>query len=392
MTPELLATHQIISLFEKSKGLADQIFDNLSGVALNFDKNGIILRANKSLASDIRLEHEDLLGVHISTLFAEKRRGEFTAQLQLFSDGQHETVEFELPLALQDGTARDYLWQISPMKLSGSAHNDQIYTCIGRDVSEVKAALAKVVTLAKDLELAEAVQNLLLPSARDMQAQGVDLATFYKPAAIAGGDFWSFDFISENKIWVLVGDVTGHGAGSAMVTALVSGCIRTLKNVARSGDIQIDLPMVINSINQNLVSIRNQPYWMTLSALEVDLENDSVAVWEAGTRAIFSIPAEGKPNLVSDSSRPLGAGECMLASGKFPFFKGHRLFIFTDGIAELANSTGSQFGNARLSRFLEKNRNLSATALRDELLKVLDTWRGEVAANDDITFVILDRQ
>lgn len=372
--------------------MSDEIFDSLAGVFLNLNKNADILRSNKALASELQMEHEDVLGINMSKLFSGEAWQEFDLQFQKLVSDEAKIVEFELPLKVGSGQFRDFLWQISQMNARHGGRHEPIFTCIGRDISEVKSALSKVVSMAKDLELAEAVQNLLLPTQPELVTPTVSMAAYYKSASISGGDFWSFDFVNQNTIWILVGDVTGHGAGSAMVTAMVAGCVRTLKFVAEAGGIKIDLPMVISSINQNLLNISGQPYWMTLVAAEIDLSKNSLTWWGAGAPDIFSLPQNGEVHLLSDISSPLGAGPCNLSTGQSSFGKGHRLLLFTDGVTEIENEAGVQLGTRRLRKFMKETEGSTIPEARSRLLELLDKWGGKAAAKDDITFLFIDRQ
>jgi serine phosphatase RsbU (regulator of sigma subunit) len=51
---------------------------------------------------------------------------------------------------------------------------------------------------------------------------GCDLVGFYRGAEKCSGDWWWYEHISQDKLWVIVADVTGHGAGPAMLTAAVA--------------------------------------------------------------------------------------------------------------------------------------------------------------------------
>jgi PAS domain S-box-containing protein len=388
----LLANHQIISMFEKSKALADQIFDRLTGVFLYLDRDANILRANIQMATQVGLKHEDLLYATLSKFFSPENWNFFVKRFTELQISKATSVEFELPMSISETKIRDYVWQISPIELLSVVGTDPVFICLGRDITDVKAAQAKVFSIAKDLELAEAVQNLLLPQKREMISDKIEMAAFYKSASIAGGDFWAFDFVTKDKIWLLVGDVTGHGVGPAMVTAMVSGCYSTMKFAAQSGVEKVDLYSVLESINRRLLEIDDQPYWMTMVAVEIDLQEKSLSWWSAGAPPIYIVSADGELSVVSERSSPLGAGALNLSNGKENFVPGQRLLIFTDGLSELENATGSKFGTRGLKKYLVRSRQMDAIESRDALLLDIDTWRGKNLPDDDITYIILDRK
>ena len=89
--------------------------------------------------------------------------------------------------------------------------------------------------LEQELALTGAVQTLLLPQKADLCGKGWSLAAHYESAAQSGGDWWWADAAEGKCLRILMGDVTGHGPGSAMVTALISGSYRTCNRPLRMG-------------------------------------------------------------------------------------------------------------------------------------------------------------
>jgi len=50
----------------------------------------------------------------------------------------------------------------------------------------------------------------------------------FKPPTQCGGDWWSFSELPDDRVMIIIGDVTGHGVGSAMITAAAKGAASTL--------------------------------------------------------------------------------------------------------------------------------------------------------------------
>ena len=87
--------------------------------------------------------------------------------------------------------------------------------------------------MKKDLEVTHAVQSLILPKQDTFTSDQVKLASFYKAAGQSGGDWWWYDVDKERGVLTIVlGDVTGHGAGPAMISAVVAGIFQGF-NVTR---------------------------------------------------------------------------------------------------------------------------------------------------------------
>ena len=68
---------------------------------------------------------------------------------------------------------------------------------------------------------------------------------------------------------------------------------------------------------------------------------------------------------------------------------GDMLVLFSDGVTEAQNSTGEEYGEARLSTFVVARRDETANNLRREIFEEIDRWSGDAERGDDQTLVIL---
>ena len=77
----------------------------------------------------------------------------------------------------------------------------------------------------KDLEIVQTVQTTLLPPAELVERGGLSFAGKLHTAGICGGDWWTYRDLADGKLLLAIGDVTGHGASAAMITAAAkAGC------------------------------------------------------------------------------------------------------------------------------------------------------------------------
>jgi HAMP domain-containing protein len=99
----------------------------------------------------------------------------------------------------------------------------------------------KTAVIREDLDMAREFQHALLPSVYpDVPAPSIQnplrlqFSHFYQPAATVGGDFFDLIELDENRAGILIADVMGHGARSALVTAILHTLVR--KNPAAVTD------------------------------------------------------------------------------------------------------------------------------------------------------------
>ena len=241
--------------------------------------------------------------------------------------------------------------------------------------------------IEQDREETAAIQSRLLPSEDTFCKKGIDLAALYHPAAHTSGDWWWYDWRPGDSLLILLGDVTGHGQASAMVTAVVAGCLHTLKSTRRIRDPE----ELLRQINANLLTVCGGKYWMASAAVEIDPAAGKLEYWSAGAPPGLLVSPEGRIEVLVGQGTNLGQRMHMeVGSGKRAFAPGSRLLLYTDGITEMETAEGRMFGTRRLTELLLDTRHRSPEDARSEILATLQK-ANYTAQNDDWTFVIADR-
>ncbi len=263
------------------------------------------------------------------------------------------------------------------------------HIAIAKETAKTAQIELERTALEKDLEVTRAVQSMLLPAKDTYRSNHVSLAGFYRPASQSGGDWWAYDARPDGTTVVIVGDVTGHGAGAAMVTAAVASAYRTI--VGRNPEIGVN--ETIDAMNAALKSLTAGVYRMTMSIAVIDPQRNEVAWWNAGGPPIFLSRARDQSiNAVAAPSGALGGADYSLVEKRFEFTKGDRLIMFTDGLSELkVDEAGGYLGLRKLRGMIKDIGTLDAEQARAQLIRDADALRGDVAQDDDISFVVLDR-
>src|SRR5262249_6726893 len=108
----------------------------------------------------------------------------------------------------------------------------------------------------RDLDIASAVQNFFLPVKKSLQSDRLKLAGFYRPADRCSGDWWWYEKLNDQRFWLLVGDVTGHGAGPAVVTASVATALRVQRTIpSANGKLGVDERLA--HVNDEILALCN---------------------------------------------------------------------------------------------------------------------------------------
>jgi adenylate cyclase len=242
--------------------------------------------------------------------------------------------------------------------------------------------------MAGEMDAARRIQMGLLPNPADTQAGDprFQLAALLEPARTVGGDFYDCFRIDNDRIFIVVGDVSGKGLPSALFMASVKSQIKS--TAARVGEVG-----AILSVAQREIAHENpEQLFVTAFAGIFDAASGELAFSNAGHEPPFARAPGGVPKRVVDSGGPpLGALDGFeFPTSRYQFQPGEWLCVVTDGATEAVNRQREFFGTQRVVSALGS---LADDASADEVIRKL---RSEVAtfadgaeAADDLTLLAL---
>jgi len=183
--------------------------------------------------------------------------------------------------------------------------------------------------LERSLEIAAEIQSGLMPKAPPVQ-EGYDLFGWYRSAEHASGDFYDFVKTREKGIAAVMGDVTGHGVGPALITATAQASLRSYARVLG------DPGAVVTMLNSDLSERMDDGMFLTLfvaalganGVLQVlNAGHTPPLVWRAASQSIETIRADGPAvGLMDDLEYEVGP--------PLKLEEGDILLAFTDGLVE----------------------------------------------------------
>jgi ligand-binding sensor domain-containing protein/serine phosphatase RsbU (regulator of sigma subunit) len=251
-----------------------------------------------------------------------------------------------------------------------------------RRVANLQQA-ARLQAVERDLELTGAVQSGFLPRSNHVDSSFFRLFGFYRPADQASGDWWFYEE-SDDKLIILVGDVTGHGPGPAMVTAAAATAFRIQ---ARN---KVDLAERLRVCNEEVVRVGAGQYHMTMSVIELDGRTGRFAFYSAGGQPILRIRYDGKPRSMPCAGTPLGTDTFDLGKIEGRMAPGERMLLYTDGIPEMPLGQGRLLGMRRFATICESTAGLSLSEATQKIAVVADSIRQNSPQYDDWTFAMIE--
>jgi serine/threonine protein kinase/serine phosphatase RsbU (regulator of sigma subunit)/tetratricopeptide (TPR) repeat protein len=238
----------------------------------------------------------------------------------------------------------------------------------------------------KDLEITANVQKMLLPTTSLFHAPGLKLSGFYRPAAQCGGDWWWYKMKSPDKFWLFVGDVTGHGAGPAMISSSIAACFEFALQTNEAWQ----LPEIMREASRTLFNLAKGDIQMSALGLEVDLKERVVRSWNAGSPGFFMQDESGELDQICNPGTWMGSENFGITEASYRFQQGQRLIVVTDGLLELQVKEQRQISRRQLLSLFKHSRQNDIEKVIAFLVTEIDRVRGQCQQGDDITMAVLE--
>jgi serine phosphatase RsbU (regulator of sigma subunit) len=248
---------------------------------------------------------------------------------------------------------------------------------------------AEKATLEKELEVARTIQETLVPPNDTVDRGFVSISGYFQPASQCGGDWWTYHDLKNGKVLVVIGDVTGHGVPSAMITAAAKAACDVARAV--TGD-EVSCTQLLEIMNRAIFESAKRKFVMTCFASILDPRTRTITYANAGHNFpyLYRVGADGKGEFGSLMSRGNRLGDLpdsRYTSKTTELAPGDVLVWYTDGIVECENEAGEEYGEKRFRAAIRKAADLDPAGMRDAVVGASLQFFGERPRKDDITMV-----
>jgi sigma-B regulation protein RsbU (phosphoserine phosphatase) len=247
--------------------------------------------------------------------------------------------------------------------------------------------------LAREVELAATVQGELLPGKGPHVHGDITVVGSWRPATRCAGDFWGFYPLADGRVLVAIGDVTGHGVASAMVTAGAVGACDVW--VRRFSSATLDLAELIAVLDAAVRRVGGGELAMTCFAAILDPVAKEIRFVSCGHPAPYlcRTAASGALEISALVGRGnlLGAGVPTAPKVQQRALEAGDLVVwYTDGVIDALDPAGKTYGDRRLQQLLRKLdfAQLSPAILHDVIQAGVATHRAGTPLVDDETVVV----
>ncbi len=237
-----------------------------------------------------------------------------------------------------------------------------------------------------ELKIARRTQRSILPL-RNPHRRGYDFGSLIMPARAVCGDFYDFIQLDQDRLGLVIGDVSDKGTPAALIMALTFSLLRAL---SESTD---DPYATLLGVNRYLLKMNASGMFVTLLYGILDYRTGRLKYARAGHLPPIVVGAEGEVAAVEvGEGQPLGLFEDVeLDVQEVQIPPGGLALLFSDGLNEAADPAGSEFGFERIRRVLSEHCHESARAICKQLWGVVTAYTGDLPPQDDFVTVVVKR-
>ena len=254
-------------------------------------------------------------------------------------------------------------------------------------IARLSAVTAEKERISVELNIATQIQADMLP--RDFPAfperKEFDLYASMDPAKEVGGDFYDFFLIDDNHLALVMADVSGKGVPAALFMANAKSLI---KNRAQIGGGPAE---ILDYVNEKLCEGNKLQYFVTVWLAIIELSTGKGTAANAGHEHPALRRADGDFELVIYRHSPGVAmfDDMLFTEHPFELYPGDALFVYTDGVAEAADSENVLFDTERMLKALNKDPGAEPETLVRTVRSEIDSFVGDAPQFDDITMLAL---
>ncbi|MDD2960976.1 MAG: SpoIIE family protein phosphatase [Muribaculaceae bacterium] len=251
---------------------------------------------------------------------------------------------------------------------------------------ELKRTAQEQQRIESELQIARTIQQGMLPKIFPPfpERNDLDLSAQLKAAKEVGGDLYNF-FIENERLYFMVGDVSGKGIPASLVMAITSSIFNTVSH----GE---DSPKnIMTKLNKAVCSGNDTNMFVTVFVGILDLNSGEMRICNAGHNPPLVLePNKPSEYLKLQHNLPIGViPEFKFKEEIYKVSANTTMVLYTDGITEAENAENELYGEQRLKEILETNKQEEAKTISEKVLIDVSRHAGITPQSDDITLLVL---
>ncbi len=238
----------------------------------------------------------------------------------------------------------------------------------------------------EELEIAYKIQKDLLPD-KDYSIAGLEISGSSKPAKTIGGDFYDLIKLSDDKIIVIVADVSGKGIPAALYMSKIQAMIKFASFHYHSPR------EILTEVNKQILESLEKKNFVTIIMAMFDIKTNQVTISRAGHNPLL-IYSGGVIRTLESKGIGIGVGTHeqftdSLEEIRMDFNAGDVFVFYSDGLSESMNNTKELYGIERISGMVQKNIENTSEDMKNDILYSIEKFREDTEQFDDETIVVV---
>ncbi len=240
--------------------------------------------------------------------------------------------------------------------------------------------------LHRSIELAREIQESFLPECCP-EPEGWDLAAEWRAARGVGGDFYDFIPLPDDRLGLVIADVSDKGVGAALYMALSRAVLRAAALTTT------DPAETLRRANRVLMDNARSGMFVTVFYAVVSLATGEITFARAGHNPGLLLRARSDEVI---DLRPAGVvlgilDDPQLEEATETMEPGDVLLLYTDGVIEAVNEQQQEYGRERLVQALKGCGSAPAERVLERIEASLRAFVDEQPQADDITLIVMRR-
>lgn len=239
--------------------------------------------------------------------------------------------------------------------------------------------------LEEQLNIAREIQRTFLPY-HDPKIPGYDIAGKNISSGQVGGDYYDFIRIVDSHLGIAVGDVSGKGIPAALIMASFrASLIAEIRN-------NYAIRTICQKVNSLLYESLEPGNYVTAVYGVLDSRNHIFTFSNCGHNLPILLRATGKVEHLSEGGPILGVTQdAVYEERALVINQGDLMVLYTDGVTEVFNEQGEEFGLDRLVKVIKENRGKSSEQIENAIYDAVKAFASESHLWDDLTMVVIKR-
>ncbi|MCC6838052.1 MAG: PP2C family protein-serine/threonine phosphatase, partial [Bacteroidia bacterium] len=232
--------------------------------------------------------------------------------------------------------------------------------------------------MKKELELASEMQSMLFPDTLPVDSR-LEADAFYLPHQQVGGDYYDFVWLNENECVFCVADVSGKGIAAALLMSNFQANLRVLLEHTSS------LTELVKELNAKVMTNAKGEKFITLFIAKYNVITRTLTY----INAAHNPPLLATPNSISTlkiGCTGLGMFDEILKvkEGIVNISPGSTIVCYTDGLVELENDKGEEFGMDGIKKIIKSHPSIPIHELNKKIVDAAIDYKESRPYIDDI--------